>query len=407
MSAEQDRQGLQVEFGAKAGLEILFARRESGDGLDRTPERDVPSELRERYWIRGAEDVGGRKSLWRVAVSMPRWIERQELGRDRNQPGDGFRYVYRRATDGTGSRAEWFEVTEVFEGVEAKDIEAFMRLNNGGTTRSAFDPDGFLQALDMGIPCRAAQRRAADSVVDAVEKKLNKASYEGMWRKHGYGTLIVGLPLWFATIPADPLRVENVIDDFMTRVTTGLRPYTRQLKRKSCPFWRIVVAWMASTESLRELHDRVRYDVYDDPAYRKIGSLPVKLQSSLPLLSEIMRTVERARVQGEMAGGLQLSVDIAKSKKTAKGTSLQLPPAVSALKEALEGTSEGRLLPNSLEQVRWRIKQRVIEVLCFFRVHGLSGFERWANARLSPRHRITRLVMRRRALRLYRASRRR
>ena len=103
MSAEQDRQGLQEEFGAKAGLEILFARRESGDGFDRTPERDVPSELRERYWIRGAEDAGGRKSLWRVAVSMPRWIERQELGRDRNQPGDGFRYVYRRATDGTGS----------------------------------------------------------------------------------------------------------------------------------------------------------------------------------------------------------------------------------------------------------------------------------------------------------------
>ena len=142
---------------------------------------------------------------------MPRWIERHELGRTRNEPGDGFRYVYRRGTDGARSRAEWFEVTEVFEGVEAKDIEAFMRVNNGGTAGSDFDPDRFVRGLEMGTPGRKAQQRAADRVIAAVEKKVSKASYEGMWRRHGYGTLIVGLPLWFATSPADPLRVENVM----------------------------------------------------------------------------------------------------------------------------------------------------------------------------------------------------
>ena len=42
------------------------------------------------------------------------------------------------------SRAEWFEVTEVFEGVEAKDVEAFMRVNNGGTAGFEFDPDRFV-----------------------------------------------------------------------------------------------------------------------------------------------------------------------------------------------------------------------------------------------------------------------
>ena len=35
--------------------------------------------------------------------------------------------------------AEWFEVTEVFEGVEARDIEAFMRCRNGIATRQGFD----------------------------------------------------------------------------------------------------------------------------------------------------------------------------------------------------------------------------------------------------------------------------
>ncbi len=60
-----------------------------------------------------------------------------------------------------GSRTEWFEVTEVFEGVEAKEIEAFMRVKNGGTAGFDFDPDGFVRGLEIGTPGRATQRRAA------------------------------------------------------------------------------------------------------------------------------------------------------------------------------------------------------------------------------------------------------
>ena len=60
-----------------------------------------------------------------------------------------------------GSRSEWFEVTEVFEGVEAKEIEAFMRVKNGGTAGFDFDPDGFVRGLEIGTPGRAPQRRAA------------------------------------------------------------------------------------------------------------------------------------------------------------------------------------------------------------------------------------------------------
>lgn len=407
MPEEQETKSLQEEFRAKAGLEILFARREPGDGLDDLREGDIPKELRERYWIREAGDAGGSKRLWTVAISGARWIERQDLGRDRNQSGDGFRYVYRIATDGMESRAEWFEVTEVFEGVEAKDIESFMRVNNGGTAGSNFDPDRFLRGLNMGRPCGAAQRRAADRVIDAVEEKLNKASYEGMWRRHGYGTLIVGLPLWFATIPADPLRAENVIDDFMTRVRTGLKPYARQLRKKSCPFWRIVVVWMVSAESLRELRNKVVYDVYDDPAYRKIGGLQVRLESYLPLQSKIISVLEEARMRGEKVGGVSRSVAVTNPKKQGEDTILQLPPAVEAFKWALEGTDNRQLLDKPLERVKWRAKQRAMGVLCFLRVHGLSGLNRRAATKLSPHHRITRLAMRDRALRLYRASRHR
>ena len=185
--------------------EILYAKPSPNDNLADVAVRDLPKELRERYWIGQAADAStDAKTRPRFEVAIPWQIERAEFGRNRNEPGDGFRYVFRQGTEGTGGRAEWFEVTEVFEGVDAKDVEAFMRLANGGRGYPGFDSEGFLGGLNLGMPTRAAQRRAADTVIAAVERKLTRASYEGLWRTHGYGTLIVGLPLWCATPPAGP-----------------------------------------------------------------------------------------------------------------------------------------------------------------------------------------------------------
>ena len=407
MSEERESKGRQEEARAKQGLGILYARGEAEDRLGDVKQRDIPRELRERFWMRKAADAGIERRTWTVGISMPRWIERHELGRTRNEPGDGFRYVYRRGTDGAGSRAEWFEVTEVFEGVEAKDIEAFMRVNNGGTAGSDFDPDRFVTGLEMGTPGPAAQQRAADKVIAAVEKKVSKASYEGMWRRHGYGTLIVGLPLWFAANPADPLRVENVIDDFTTRVRIGLEPYARQLKKRSCPFWRIVVVWVPSLESVREWHGKTRYEVFDDPAYRRIGGLPVKLQSMTPVWLNLMGRLEAARADDERVEEWTLFIRVACPKEQSDETSLQLPPRVEAFKRVLDGDSQRPDRENPLDRVKWHAMLRAMAVLCFVRMYGVSGLERWAITKLSPRHRMTQLAMRRRALRLYRASRRR
>ena len=143
-------------------LEIIYATPDPKDDMSDIGKRDLPAELRERYWIELAKDVGISGSWVNVGVVIPWEIERQELGSSRNEPGDGFRYVVRAGTSGVGGRAEWFEVTEVFEGVKARDIEAFMRIRNNIATRQALDPGAFLNGLDVGIPGRAAQRRAAD-----------------------------------------------------------------------------------------------------------------------------------------------------------------------------------------------------------------------------------------------------
>ena len=406
MSEEQETEGRQDEGRAKAGLEILYAKPGPKDGVGDVAERDLAGELRERYWIRQAEDAGIGSRTWStLGFSMPWRIERHEIGRNRNEPGDGFWYVFRGGIDGTEGRAEWFEVTEVFEGVEAKGVEAFMRINNGGEAGFDFDPGTFVRGLDMGTPFRAAQRRAADKVIAAVEKKMNKASYEGMWRTHGYGTLIVGLPLWFATYAADPLRVENVIDDFWTRVQIGLEPHARRLKKKTCPFWRIVVVWNVSLESMREWGRKARLGVYDDPAYRRMRDLPVRA-GSIPLLLELMSEHVVVRQDGTGVGGASLYIFAARPEKKGKETSLQLPPAVEKWKQQLDdyGKQDRKEL---LTRVKWRAMQRGLEVLCFLRVYGLAGLDRWAITRLSPRRRIARLAMRWRALGLYRASRRR
>ena len=189
----------------RRGPEILYAKPSPNDNVADVAARDLPKELRERYWIGKAADAGiDAKTSTKFEVSVPWQIERADLGRNRNEPGDGFRYVFRSGTAGTGGRAEWFEVTEVFEGVDAKHVEAFMRLENGGRGYPGFDPRGFLGGLHVGMPTRAAQRRAADKVIAAVAGKLARSSYAGLWRTHGYGTLVVGLPAWCAPPTVGP-----------------------------------------------------------------------------------------------------------------------------------------------------------------------------------------------------------
>ena len=65
------------------------------------------------------------------------------------------------------------------------------------------------------------QRRAADQVIEQVRTKLAKRSYQELVERYGYGTLVVGMPLWFAVPADDPFRPANVLDDFVTRDQRG------------------------------------------------------------------------------------------------------------------------------------------------------------------------------------------
>ena len=93
-----------------------------------------------------------------------------------------------------------------------------------------------------GRPSRTAQQAGADEVIEAIEAKLTRPSYKPMLESYGYGVLVVGLPLWFATLPIDPLRPENAIDDFATRTAAGLALLGRKyLRDTACPFGQVIV----------------------------------------------------------------------------------------------------------------------------------------------------------------------
>ena len=197
---------MDTRVGRRNGQEILYCKPD-GSPCTADGDRELVKDLRERFWIEQAQDEGAGPKSWtqfEFIWSYP--FGRQDVGKNRNQPGDGFRYVFRSGLAGSEGRAEWSEVTEVFEGVDPKDIEAFMRTENGLPTYSGFSPHCFLSNLNLGIPRRAAQRRAADKVIEAVDKKVRKSSYINMPKEHGYGTLIVGLPLWFAPPPKEPVE---------------------------------------------------------------------------------------------------------------------------------------------------------------------------------------------------------
>lgn len=384
---------------AKVGLEVLYAKLGPNESAD-VAQHDLTKEIRERYWIRQAENVRAEAKTF-ASSTMPWRIERSELGRNRSDPGDGFRYVLQSAT---GTRAEWFEVTEVFQGVDPKDIEAFIRLENGGEGYPGFDPRAFLAGLNLGMPGRVAQRQAADEVLARVECKLAKSSYRRLPRSYGYGTLVVGLPLWFATYPLNPLRVENVVDDFMTRVLIGLKPYVRRLRKRTCPFWRIVVVWNGSVQSAREWIHRARWDVYADPVYSSMGSPLAFGASMLPVLLDAMEDSRPARPDG--AGQLGMSVAAAQIGKREEKQHLQLPRAVTRWGRRLDEVSKSHRV-SAWARIMQNAGLRLLGVVCFVRAHGIGHLGRWVASRLSPRRRLKLAAMRWRALRLYRRSEKR
>ena len=156
--------------------------------------------------------------------------------------------------------------------------------------------------------------------IEAIKKKIRKTSYNEVVEKYGYGTLVVGMPLWFAVLPADPFRAENSLDDFVVRTGIGMEEIARkELIRKQCPFKHIIVVWDTTPEAIKEWNAK-RSREYEDVANTTLmNPLPVAMLSILSKLSEKVTEQTETTVESELPSCcLHLERRVEK-KKTGKG----------------------------------------------------------------------------------------
>ena len=358
------------------GLGILYAKEatEEQDWAE-VRDRDKPGRLRELYWARrGASVKLGRQPFLKMTA---RWdLDRTAIGRRGDEPGDAFVCLVSMAPR-VEERFEWLEVTEVFTTVPASQIEGAMRAWNGIADKHPVDFDAFRRGLRRGRPSRLEQRCAADRVLAQIERKLSKNSYGELLERYGYGTLVVGMPLWFAVRPDDPFRAENAIDDFMTRTSLGLEELKRRvLRRPDCPFRKVVVVWETTPEAVSEWRARRRWEYGPRP----LDVPPEVLEASAP--SNI---------------GLHVGTETVK-KAPGKGP---YPAIVEVVAETLRSSKGSRRPAGRWPAFGRRAAFDLRNVLRFVRVQGPVGLKRRIARKFSASH------VRRRARRLYRESRRR
>ena len=361
------------------GLSVLYAKEAAGEReWAAIPDRDRTGRLREVYWARRAELKSGRKSF--VGVNLNWRADRTEIGRRRDDPGDGFIYLVD-MTPQVEDRFEWLEVTEVFTTVPASRIEGAMRAWNGIADKHPVDFDEFRKGLRRGRPSRMEQRRAADQVIAQIERKLAKTSYHELLERYGYGTLVVGLPLWFAVLPEDPWRAENAVDDFVTRTTLGLEDVRqRALRRRDCPFRNVIVIWDTTPQALREWRKR-RCAEYEDAANTSLEN-PMPASFWGVLSDAVEEAVSKTATPESEAPSMCFHVGV-KTRKKASGTG-PYPKLVEALRGALRERDENPIGLRAM--LKWRVALTLCKLLCFVRVHGVKGLERWIARKFSVSH---------------------
>ena len=311
------------------GLSILYAK-EATEERDwaAVPDRDRPKRLREVYWANRGETRLGRRLLGSTFLRLP--LDRTALGRRSSDSGDSFVFLVSMAPQ-IENRFEWLEVTEVFTAVKPQQVNGAMRAWNGIAHNHPVDFDAFRQGLKRGRPSRLEQRWAAARVTAQIKGKLARKSYGELLERYGYGTLVVGLPLWFAVPPDDPFRAENAIDDFVTRTTTGLKELERSvLRRQDCPFKNVVVVWDTTPEALRE------WRAQRSAAYMDAANAPLGNSSALRLLDSLPAALEKAIAKTRMPESEAPSIGLhlkATTTKTVPGKG-PFPEIVESLAEA-------------------------------------------------------------------------
>ena len=349
------------------------------------PESSKAAYLREQYWLHKAKDrLSPRKDFF-ISMNFHEDMPRSQLERKPDDPGDGFLYRLSVGLPSARTRSEmrWVEVTEVFAHDNAAEVDEVIRRRNNIRSHRRIAVSEFERNIDLRRPPKALQRRTADKVIEAVWKKLTKTSYQEVVGEHGRGCLVVGLPLWYATLPLDPNRWANVLDDFSTRVLFGLQEIQRDLLDKiECPFGSVAVVWETSWPAFEDWIKRCDHAAYSDPASLRLDN-PLTTLALAPIIPD---PEERSRMPLPSytlfcSATKKPGWEATRKQKNNQPPALEVITRLESMAEDFESKQKGK---GFSESVKTRFTIFFLKVFCFFRIHGWGGLERFLMARLSP-----------------------
>lgn len=355
------------------------------------PEHSRAGYLREQYWLNRAKDhIQSRNNY--IGMDFHYNIPRSLLERKHDDPPDGFTYRFSRGVNGVLSEVRWVEVVEVFAHDNAAEVNEVIHRRNNIQSSGTTDIRDFENNIDLSCPRRTLQRRTADKVIEAVRKKLSKLSYQNVGDEYGNGCLVVGLPLWFATLPLNPNRCANVLDDFVTRVSVGLQVVQRDLlDKKDCPFGRVVIVWDISWRALEDWINRC-----DRDAYKNLAGLQLDNPISFLSLAEILQE-ESVR---SLIPLLSLTIYCNTTKnagrkagsdwKKNKAKDLKLITMFDSWAVDINREQQDK---SFLNRVRTQVAVLFLKVFCFLRTYGWIGLKRLLTAMLSPLEHLRRRAL--------------
>ena len=211
---------------------------------------------------------------------------------------------------------------------------------------------------------------------------------------YGYGTLIVGLPLWFATPPQNPQRAENVLDDFVTRTTAALEWCIKPiLDSPKCPFGKVWVVWEPSFEVLDQWRSAADMKAADDPRNLRLSN-PFNIKLALQMVDAIGRFVGKER---EQIPSFLLSVGVNVYWK--QGKFEKVPEILEIMHQAMTDSIENSQ-NRHIATIKRRLLHLVLELSCFAKLHGRRGLSWWIMGKFGI-GRLTAALNERRAKRLY------
>jgi len=159
----------------------------------------------------------------------------------------------------------------------------------------------------MSIPSQGAQDLVACKVLKEIQKKLKSEKYQRTYQEFGYGTLIVGIPLWFVMCYPSDIRAECQGDFFIRILDKYLKPVAERIEAEDCPFRSIVVVW---TPSLKSVHD-----------WQSLAKRSVHQGGVLTII--MVRIADVTKVKPGMPRDVRLSIRIDSTHKNLKQVRFQ------------------------------------------------------------------------------------